>query len=74
MDPKSKKLSKTVTFSMIPEVHKQIAWAYAYRKARIGTWEQYARDTARFQRSIKTNFEPIIKPVLENKIKQFTRE
>ena len=44
-----------------------IAWDYAHRQARIGKWEQIARDTARFRDRIKMSIEPEIVKVLDNK-------
>ncbi len=45
------------------EVHTIIAWEYAYRAARRGPWEQYARDRCRFRRridSVSTVLEPCL--------------
>lgn len=47
------KVFKEVRFSDDVKVHRMIAWDYAYRAARKGPWEQYARDRCRFQRRIK---------------------
>ncbi|XP_043915625.1 uncharacterized protein LOC122791766 [Protopterus annectens] len=47
------KVFKKVRFSDEVKVHHMIAWDYAYRAARKGPWEQYARDRCRFQRRIK---------------------
>lgn len=46
---------KRVSFKADPElvvVHPIIAWDYAYRAARKGPWEQYARDRLHFSRRI----------------------
>ncbi|CAG2058332.1 unnamed protein product [Timema podura] len=47
-------------------IHLMIAWDYAYRAARIGPWEQIARDRTRFQARI-SQMEDILKPVLSIK-------
>lgn len=41
-----------VRFNTKPVVHVMHAWDYAYRAARKGNWEMYARDRGRFQRRI----------------------
>lgn len=49
------KPTKQVRFkpdSELVEVHVIVAWEYAYRAARRGPWEEYARDRARFRRRI----------------------
>ncbi|OCT70911.1 protein phosphatase 1 regulatory subunit 15A [Xenopus laevis] len=43
---------KRVRFSPTVKVHHMVAWSYAYRTARKGPWEEYARDRCRFQRRI----------------------
>ncbi|KAG8433994.1 hypothetical protein GDO86_012377 [Hymenochirus boettgeri] len=43
---------KRVRFSPTVTVHPMVVWSYAYRKARKGPWEEYARDHYRFQRRI----------------------
>ncbi|XP_077302407.1 protein phosphatase 1 regulatory subunit 15 [Arctopsyche grandis] len=44
---------KEVSFSTAPpKVHKIIAWKHAYHMARIGHWQNYARDTERFKQRI----------------------
>ncbi|XP_006012580.1 protein phosphatase 1 regulatory subunit 15A [Latimeria chalumnae] len=43
---------KKVRFSPAVQVHQIIAWDYAYRAARSGPWEQYARDRCRFKKRI----------------------
>lgn len=35
-----------------PKVHKIIAWKHAYHMARIGHWQDYARDAERFKQRI----------------------
>ncbi|XP_044763074.1 uncharacterized protein LOC123320007 [Coccinella septempunctata] len=43
---------KKVTFAEGPElctVHLMVKWSFAYRKARKGLWEQFARDNERFK-------------------------
>lgn len=49
---KKSRSSKKVTFaegSDLAEVHVMIKWSFAYRKARKGIWEQFARDNERFK-------------------------
>lgn len=41
-----------VRFNTKPVVHVMHAWDYAYRAARKGNWEMYARDRGRFKRRI----------------------
>ncbi|XP_041424491.1 protein phosphatase 1 regulatory subunit 15B L homeolog isoform X1 [Xenopus laevis] len=43
---------KRVHFSPTVNVHHMVVWSYAYRMARKGPWEEYARDRCRFQRRI----------------------
>lgn len=45
------------------QVHPMIMWSYAYQKARIGPWQQYAVDRVRFKDHIKA-LEEKLKPVL----------
>ncbi|KAK7072441.1 hypothetical protein SK128_027437 [Halocaridina rubra] len=44
-------------------VYPMVTWSFAYRNARQGPWEQYARDRSRFQSRI-LSLEPVISPVL----------
>ena len=53
------------------KVHKLMHWTYAYKAARKGPWEQYARDRERFKKRIE-RVEVVLRPVLLNKIKTFT--
>ena len=63
---------KSVTFKAdheLEEVHYIIAWQYAYRSARKGPWEQFARDRDRFKNrieSVKCVLEPCLIKKLEN--------
>lgn len=50
-------------------VQPMITWSYAYRNARRGPWEQYARDRARFSSRIAT-VEAVLNPILENHHRQ----
>lgn len=43
-----------------------IAWDYAYRAARLGPWEQMARDRFRFRDRI-LRLECILSPILQEK-------
>ncbi|XP_014678225.1 PREDICTED: uncharacterized protein LOC106818026 [Priapulus caudatus] len=46
---------KQVKFAKnLVKIHPIICWAHAYRAARKGPWEEYARDRSRFQRRICT--------------------
>jgi hypothetical protein len=53
--------------SSISVVHTIVAWNYAYRAARMGPWEEQARDRAHFRRKID-NLALIIEPCLGKKI------
>ena len=53
------------------EVHTIIAWEYAYRAARRGPWEQYARDRCRFRRRIDSVFS-VLEPCLSAKIRKIS--
>lgn len=64
----SRKTDQRVSFGAVKE-HPMVTWAYAYRQARRGPWEQYARDAARFSRHI-AELEPVISPVLQEKHRQ----
>lgn len=44
---------KSVRFSPQTSVIVLHAWMYAYKQARKGQWEQYARDAIRFKQRIK---------------------
>jgi len=41
-----------VRFCDTVEVHHMVAWSFAYRQARMGIWEQEARDRERFRHRI----------------------
>ncbi|XP_068232835.1 uncharacterized protein [Palaemon carinicauda] len=45
-------------------LHPMVAWQFAYKNARRGLWEQYARDRVRFNNRIEA-LEPILSSVLE---------
>lgn len=51
----------------LTEVHRIIAWDYAYRSARRGPWEEYARDRMYFRRRIET-VAPILESCLSKKL------
>ncbi|KAE8593883.1 hypothetical protein XENTR_v10019360 [Xenopus tropicalis] len=55
---------KRVHFSPTVTVHHMVVWSYAYRMARKGPWEEYARDRCRFQRRI-AEAEGVISYLLE---------
>ncbi|KAM9299412.1 uncharacterized protein PAF06_016477 [Gastrophryne carolinensis] len=50
-DPENASVKK-VRFSSNVTVHHMITWSYAYRTARKGPWEEYARDSCRFQKRV----------------------
>lgn len=49
------------------EVHTIVAWEYAYRAARKGPWEQYARDRCHFKRRI-SSVSSVLEPCLLSKL------
>ena len=51
-------------------VHHIIAWNFAYRAARRGPWEEYARDRDRFARRIEC-CASVLEPCLSRKISQY---
>ncbi|XP_055378326.1 GATA zinc finger domain-containing protein 14-like [Condylostylus longicornis] len=55
---------KKVRFNLEPEVHVMHTWDYAYRAARKGEWESYARDRCRFKNRID-KVGPAITAILE---------
>nr|XP_023013524.1 protein phosphatase 1 regulatory subunit 15A [Leptinotarsa decemlineata] len=48
------------------QIHPMIQWSFAYKKARKGPWEEYARDRARFRNRIK-GMEDILVLVFDSK-------
>ncbi len=60
-------IKKQVTFA--EEV--QTYWIDNNPEECRGCWMLCAADRARFERRIRTYFEPLLKSVLENKIKKF---
>lgn len=46
-------LNSQVRFNTKPTVHVMHTWSYAYRAARKGEWEMYARDRERFKLRIQ---------------------
>ncbi|KAL0099294.1 hypothetical protein PUN28_020099 [Cardiocondyla obscurior] len=64
---------KAVSFELTPVVHTIRAWDYAYRAARIGPWEQCARDRERFKgriKSIALVLDPILKSTHRSRVWQ----
>ncbi|CAD7092854.1 unnamed protein product [Hermetia illucens] len=55
---------KKVRFNLNPEIHVMYKWDFAYRSARRGHWENFARDRDRFKKRI-SNLANIINPVLD---------
>ncbi|XP_075168276.1 protein phosphatase 1 regulatory subunit 15 [Haematobia irritans] len=60
---------KKVRFNAKPEVHVMHTWNYAYRAARKGHWEMYARDRERFKMRIY-RVSHILNPILEPEHRQ----
>ena len=56
--------------SKLVVVHHIIAWSFAYRAARRGPWEEYARDRHRFARRIE-RCASVLEPCLSRKISQY---
>lgn len=56
-------INKKVRFDDKTNVHLMVAWDYAYRAARLGPWEQIARDRCRFRDRI-LRLEMTLSPVL----------
>ena len=53
------------------EVHTIIAWEYAYRAARKGPWEQFARDRGHFRRRIES-VSSVLEPCLSAKLSRMS--
>lgn len=49
---------------LLVRVHSMVKWDFAYRQARRGDWEQYARDRDRFSTKI-AQLTPILSPILD---------
>lgn len=70
----SKDCVKRVTFKSDSElvvIHHIVAWSFAYRQARKGPWEEYARDRDRFSRRIEC-CASILEPCLSRKFSQYS--
>lgn len=67
---KKKTEVKCVRFSERVVVHHIIAWSFAYRAARRGPWEEYARDRDRFARRIEC-CASVLEPCLSRKTSQY---
>ncbi|XP_072382118.1 uncharacterized protein PPP1R15 isoform X1 [Diabrotica undecimpunctata] len=48
------------------EIHQMVQWSFAYRNARKGPWEEYARDRERFNKRINET-ERILAPVFDSR-------
>ncbi|XP_028128079.1 uncharacterized protein LOC114324429 isoform X2 [Diabrotica virgifera virgifera] len=48
------------------EIHQMVQWSFAYRKARKGPWEEYARDRERFNKRISET-ERILAPIFDGR-------
>lgn len=67
---------KSVSFKAdheLEEVHYIIAWQYAYRSARKGPWEQFARDRDRFKNRIES-VKIVLEPCLVKKLESSTAQ
>lgn len=62
----SDEVNRKVKFNDKINVHIMIAWDYAYRAARLGPWEQMARDRVRFRDRI-LRLEMTLSPIFEEK-------
>ncbi|KNC22287.1 hypothetical protein FF38_12907 [Lucilia cuprina] len=60
---------KKVRFNTKPTVHVMHTWNYAYRAARKGEWEMYARDRERFKLRIQ-RAASTLNPILEREHRQ----
>ena len=72
--PASQSLRKQVHFppdSSIAVVHEMVAWNFAYRAARKGQWEEYARNRAHFLRRID-KLASILEPCIAKKLAKFS--
>ncbi|XP_014284566.1 uncharacterized protein PPP1R15 [Halyomorpha halys] len=61
------KKNKKVSFKpdeKLVEIHTIVTWNYAHRAARVGPWETYARDRARFENRIQ-QVSKVLSPILE---------
>lgn len=64
---------RKVSFNLEPKTHIMHAWSYAYRAARCGEWEQFARDHERYRLRIH-RLSYIINPVLIKKHDQIGKK
>lgn len=60
---------KKVRFNTKPIVHVMHTWSYAYRAARKGQWEMYARDRERFRLRVQ-RAAVLLNPILEREHRQ----
>ena len=58
------KSQKFVSFASTNKICLLSKWSYAYRQARIGHWEEVARDRERFKRRVM-NGESLLTPILD---------
>lgn len=65
------KVKKRVMFVDKPHILIMHTWNFAYRMARIGKWEEKARDRERFQFRI-AKLSEIITPILLHKQQKFS--
>lgn len=66
-------MEKRVRFQEKSVIHLMCTWAYAYKKARLGEWEQIARDQERFRLRIE-RIGTIITPLLVKKLEKFVNK
>lgn len=63
---------RKVSFDLEPKIHTMYTWQYAYKAARCGEWELFARDRERF--SLRINrLSNIINPVLIKKYQEIVK-
>ncbi|XP_043481666.1 uncharacterized protein LOC122510821 [Leptopilina heterotoma] len=61
-------LKNRVRFNLNPTIHKMVKWDFAYRAARLGPWEEMARDRERFKDRIYS-IGRILEPVLSSHVR-----
>lgn len=69
--PSPRKQVRFPSDSSIAVVHEMVAWNFAYRAARKGQWEEYARNRAHFLRRID-KLASILEPCIAKKLAKFS--
>ena len=57
-----------VQFKETVKVHYMFVWTFAYKTARQSPWTQIAVNRAHFKYKINNFYEPLLTPILRNKI------